>query len=106
VFTGSNNNTSWTYPKQHMTWAEEPAERRGSQNVSVGSSASSWRCPRYVRFPPDSGRKADIPVRLGPPHQLRNRQSEPSFTLVLVESGSIPKAIEFVLNPPADVPPA
>jgi hypothetical protein len=37
VFTGSNNNTSWTYPKQHMTWAEEPAERRGSQSVSVGS---------------------------------------------------------------------
>jgi hypothetical protein len=37
---------------------------------------------------------------------LRNRQYEPSFTLVLVQSGSIPKAIEFVLNPPADVPPA
>src|SRR5437660_11833568 len=36
-----------------------------------------------------------------PPHQLRNRQYEPSFTLVLVQSGSIPKAIEFVLNPPA-----
>ncbi len=30
----------------------------------------------------------------------------PSFILVLVESGSIPKVIEFVLNPPADVPPA
>ena len=57
-------------------------------------------------FPPITAEKADIPVRLGPPHQLRNRQSEPSFTLVLVESGSIPKAIEFVLNPPADVPPA
>jgi hypothetical protein len=47
-----------------------------------------------------------IGIRLGPPHQLRNRQNEPSFTLVLVQSGSIPKAIEFVLNPPADVPPA
>jgi hypothetical protein len=40
------------------------------------------------------------------PHQLRNRQNEPSFTLALVESGSVPKAIEFVLNPPADLPPA
>jgi hypothetical protein len=74
--------------------------------VRFGSSASSWRRPRYVRFSPITAEKADIPVRLGTPHQLRNRQNEPSFTLVLVQSGSIPKAIEFVLNPPADVPPA
>jgi hypothetical protein len=33
-------------------------------------------------------------------------QDEPSFPLVLVESGSVPKAIEFVLDPPADIPPA
>lgn len=38
------------------------------------------------------------------PHQLR--RNEPSFTLVLVQSGSVPKAIEFFLDPPADVPPA
>ena len=56
--------------------------------------------------PPITAEKADIPVRLGPPHQFRNRQNEPSFTLVLVQSGSIPMAIEFFLNPPADVPPA
>jgi hypothetical protein len=31
------------------------------------------------------------------------QQKEPSFTLLLVQSGSVPKAIEFILNPPADV---
>jgi hypothetical protein len=44
--------------------------------------------------------------RLGPLINCGTDQNEPSFTLVLVESGSVPKAIEFVLNPPADVPPA
>ena len=34
------------------------------------------------------------------------RQNEPSFTLVLVQSGSVPKAIEFFFDRPADVPPA
>ena len=34
------------------------------------------------------------------------RQNEPSFTLVLVQSSSVPKAIEFFLDRPADVPPA
>ncbi len=33
-------------------------------------------------------------------------RNEPSFTLVTIEIGTAPKAIEFVLNPPADVPPA
>jgi hypothetical protein len=33
-------------------------------------------------------------------------QNEPSFTLVLVQSGSVPKAIEFFLDSPADAPPA
>lgn len=56
-------------------------------------------------FPPITAEKRTF--RFGwVPHLLRNRQNEPSFTLVLVQSGSIPKAIEFVLNPPADVPPA
>jgi hypothetical protein len=34
------------------------------------------------------------------------RQNEPSFTLVFVQSGSVPKAIEFFFDRPADVPPA
>jgi hypothetical protein len=34
------------------------------------------------------------------------QQKEPSFTLLLVQSGSVPKAIELILNPPADVAPA
>jgi hypothetical protein len=33
------------------------------------------------------------------------QQKEPSFTLLLVQSGSVPKAIEFIL-PLADVAPA
>jgi hypothetical protein len=57
-------------------------------------------------FPPITAEKRTFRFGWIPPRQLRNRQYEPSFTLVLVQSGSIPKAIEFVLNPPADVPPA
>jgi hypothetical protein len=34
------------------------------------------------------------------------QQKEPSFTLLLVQSGSVPKAIEFILSPPADLAPA
>jgi hypothetical protein len=34
------------------------------------------------------------------------RQNEPSFTLALVQSGIVPKAIEFFFDRPADVPPA
>src|SRR2546430_11688079 len=34
------------------------------RHVRVGSSTSSPRSPRYVRFSPDNGRKADIPIRL------------------------------------------
>ena len=34
------------------------------------------------------------------------RQNKPSFTLVLVQSGSVPNAIEFFVDRPADVPPA
>ena len=65
------------------------------------------RCPRYVWFRPDNGMKSGHSGSAGSPLiNLRNRQNEPSFTLVLVQSGSIPKAIEFVVNPPADVPPA
>jgi hypothetical protein len=79
---------------------------KNERHVRSGSICVVLAMSTLRPLSPDSGRKADIPVRLGPPHQLRNRQSEPSFTLVLVESGSIPKAIEFVLNPPADVPPA
>jgi hypothetical protein len=45
-------------------------------------------------------------ARLGPLINCGTDQNEPSFTLVLVERGSVPKAIEFILNPPADVPPA
>jgi hypothetical protein len=45
-------------------------------------------------------------ARLGPLINCGTDQNEPSFTLVLVESGSVPKAIEFVLDPPADIPPA
>jgi hypothetical protein len=49
-------------------------------------------------------RRADIvrPPRLRP-HQLRDRPNEPSFTLVLVRSGSVPKAIEFFFYRPANV---
>jgi hypothetical protein len=35
---------------------------------------------------------------------LAAAQNEPSFTLI--QSGSVPKAIEFFLAPPADAPPA
>ena len=35
---------------------------------------------------------------------LAAAQNEPSFTLI--QSGSVPKAIEFFLDPPADAPPA
>jgi hypothetical protein len=44
-----------------------------------------------------------IPVRLGPLIDC-GTYNEPSFTLLLVQRGSIPKAVEFVLNTPADVP--
>ena len=47
---------------------------------------------------------SDLPpraARLDPLINCGTDQNEPSFTLVLVESGSVPKAIEFV---PADVP--
>jgi hypothetical protein len=33
-------------------------------------------------------------------------QNETSFVLVLVQSDSVPKTIEFFLDRPADVPPA
>jgi hypothetical protein len=32
------------------------------------------------------------------------RQNEPSFILMLVQGGSVPKAIEFFFDRPADVP--
>jgi hypothetical protein len=44
-------------------------------------------------------------IRSGcPPYQFWNRRSEPSFTLSRVQIGSIPKAIEFFLDTPADIP--
>ena len=66
-----------------------------------------------VRFDP----KTDLaPISNGglPPAQapvpatqlLLVRQNEPSFTLVFVQSGGVPKAIEFFFDRPADVPPA
>jgi hypothetical protein len=56
---------------------------------------------RHVRFTPDERTSSGRPG--GGPHQLRDRQNEPSFTLVLVRSGSVPKAIEFFLYRPANV---
>jgi hypothetical protein len=39
-----------------------------------------------------------------PLHSITVRQNEPSFTVVLVQSGSVPKAIKFFFDRPADVP--
>jgi len=54
-------------------------------------------------FLPITAEKADIPVRLKPLN-MRKRRNEPSFTLALVQSCIVPKAIEFFLDTPADVP--
>jgi hypothetical protein len=53
-------------------------------------------------FPPLTAEKRTF--RFGRvPSSIAEPTDEPSFTLVLVQSGCIPKAIESVLNPPADV---
>jgi cysteine synthase len=49
----------------------------------------------------NKGRRSGHSGSAAAAHQLRNRQNKPSFIVVLV-----PKAVEFFLDPPADVPPA
>jgi len=60
--------------------------------------------PTWRRYPVAACLTAQAPV---PATQLLLvRQNEPSFTLVLVQGGGVPKAIKFFFDRPADVPPA
>ena len=73
-------------------------------NVRLGSKADLSAGRIDVCFAPVNGQRQAAPAAA--PHQLRDRQNERSFTLLLVRSGSVPKAIEFFLDRPADVPTA
>jgi hypothetical protein len=71
-----------------------------SELGSARSSGSKVRPLATSAFVPPI---ADIRNADKPPAAAQN---EPSFTLVFVQSGSVPKAIEFCLDSPADAPPA
>src|SRR5687767_14495333 len=79
------------------------AQATSSEN---GSSALPRRCTRYVRFPPITAEKADIPVGGGPLINCGTKRTSRHSTLVLVQSCSVPKVIEFFLDPPSELPPA
>jgi hypothetical protein len=44
--------------------------------VCCGSIATEMDCPRYVRFPPDSGRPVDIAECLKPAQQATSRKAD------------------------------
>jgi hypothetical protein len=83
-----------------------PGERKGLAN---DRKRVEWRVSSEPPMTPlghlrrlgDVRATSDLPpraARLDPLINCGTDQNEPSFTLVLVESGSVPKAIEFVLN--------
>jgi hypothetical protein len=57
-------------------------------------------------FPRITAEKADIPCRRRPLINCRTDRTSRDSTLVLVQSCSVPKAIEFFLDAPSDLPPA
>jgi len=72
-------------------------------HAGVGNKAIEWAA-RLIP-PMDHGvavAATSADRRLTP--QLRNRENEASITLVAVEIGTVPKAVELVLHAPADVP--
>jgi len=72
--------------------------------VRIGSKGDIGRRPDYVCFAPKNRHPQAAPAAA--PHQLRDRQNEPSFTLLLARGSSVPKAIELFLDHPADIPSA
>ena len=85
---------------RHPSIAVSTVERTGSRGICAALGAGA------VRFSPDKAEKADIPVRRRPLINCGTDRASRDSTRVLVQSCSVPKAIEFFLDPPSDQPPA
>jgi hypothetical protein len=92
-----------------MAWEEFPHSLGQSLLVlcrSVGREVRFDPVTDLIPIPnpvaPHAPRPATQPL-----HSITSSdKNEPSFTLFLVQSGGVPKAIEFFFDRPADVPPA
>ena len=79
---------------------------------SIAAMRTPIRVNRYSFFAAEQDtksvliQKTDLIPISNPLVALRGLRSEPSFTLELVQSGCVPKAIEFFFDRPADVPSA